>query len=89
MFESCLLNAELPTLPDDVKQQPSSILSFKHFSATELAQDEVLLKQVIAVLVTAHYQTKPSDVRMLLDNKQMQLVCLLAHENKKNNMLLL
>lgn len=83
VFESCLLNAELPTLPDDVKQQPSSILSFKHFSATELAQDEVLLKQVIAVLVTAHYQTKPSDVRMLLDNKQMQLVCLLAHENKK------
>jgi tRNA(Met) cytidine acetyltransferase len=80
VFEVCLLNAELPNINVDFKKTEPSKLIFKQVSAAELVANEQLLKQVFAVLVTAHYQTKPSDVEMLLDNKQVQLVCLLSQE---------
>jgi tRNA(Met) cytidine acetyltransferase len=48
-------------------------LSFSQVSSTSLIEDTVLLKQVFAVLVTAHYQTSPNDITLLLDNKALQL----------------
>jgi len=83
VFEACLLNAELTNINLDVQHNKLSALLFKQFSAVELAADEELFKQVFAVLVTAHYQTKPSDLQMILDNKHVQLVCLLSEEEKK------
>lgn len=83
VFDACLLNSELPTLHVNVQKSNPSQLLFKQFNGVELAEDEVLFTQVFAVLVTAHYQTKPSDVKMLLDNKQVQLVCLLSQEKTK------
>ena len=83
VFEACLLNAELPIVNVGVQKNKSSPLLFKQFSAIELTANEELFKQVFAVLVTAHYQTKPSDVQMLLDNKHVQLVCLLSQEETK------
>ncbi|MBL4941068.1 MAG: tRNA(Met) cytidine acetyltransferase [Colwellia sp.] len=80
VFDACLLNAELPNISADVQQIKPSQLLFKHFSAAELAANEQLLKQVFAVLVTAHYQTKPSDVQMLLDNQHVRLLCLLSKQ---------
>jgi tRNA(Met) cytidine acetyltransferase len=53
-------------------------LTFKQLTAEALVVNDNLLRQVFAILVTAHYQTKPSDVQMLLDNKQVQLVCLIS-----------
>jgi tRNA(Met) cytidine acetyltransferase len=82
VFDTCLLNAELPSLCNH--QKHSSLVSqetqfdFKHFTAEALLANESLLRQVFSVLVTAHYQTKPSDVQMLLDNKQIELVCLMS-----------
>lgn len=80
VFDTCLLNAELPCLPEGLINNYSltTTLVFKQFTAAELVKNELLLKQIIAVLVTAHYQTKPSDVKMLLDNEKMQVVCLLT-----------
>lgn len=82
VFDTCLLNAELPSLCNPRQNTPLAIkntqLEFTHFTAEYLLANENLLRQVFAVLVTAHYQTKPSDVQMLLDNTQVQLVCLLS-----------
>ncbi len=83
VFEACLLNAELPSIADEPSINGLSSLVFKQFSAIELAHNESLFKQVFSVLVTAHYQTKPSDVKMILDNEQVQLVCLLSGELTK------
>ncbi|WP_238383589.1 GNAT family N-acetyltransferase [Colwellia psychrerythraea] len=60
---------------------------FKVISAKELVADEALLKQVFAILVTAHYQTKPSDLQLLLDNPQVQLTCLYSSKNNDAEML--
>ncbi len=83
VFEACLLNAELPNINRDEHNITPSLLLFKQFGAVELAENEVLFKQIFAVLVTAHYQTKPSDVKMLLDNEFVQLVCLLSQQKKR------
>jgi tRNA(Met) cytidine acetyltransferase len=82
IFDACLLNAELPSLNNLRHNTPLTIsntqLECKHYTAEDLLANEQLLKGVFSILVTAHYQTKPSDVQMLLDNKQVQLVCLMS-----------
>lgn len=82
IFDTCLLNAELPSLCNTPQGNVLSIvhsqLKFKHFTVEDLLANESLLRGVFSILVTAHYQTKPSDVQMLLDNEQIQLVCLLS-----------
>ena len=87
IFNSCLLNAELDDIAGDLPKSSNSLLletnklTFEHFTGQALAEDEALLAQVVSVLVTAHYQTKPSDVKMLLDNPSVQLLCLLLDLN--------
>jgi len=86
IYKACLLDAKFDAELDELSENASH-LSFddaqlaekfvvKRLSASALLADETLLTQVVSVLVTAHYQTKPSDVKMLLDNPQIQLLCL-------------
>ncbi|TWX65331.1 GNAT family N-acetyltransferase [Colwellia sp. C1TZA3] len=64
------------------KAQAQSVLLSQHNLITELVtppqllQNERLLQQVFSVLVTAHYQTSPSDVKLLLNNGAISLFVL-------------
>jgi len=79
IFDICLLNADLPDVSYG-EVIPAHVVC-KRVMVAELLQDEVLLVQVFSVLVTAHYQTKPSDLMILLDNASTHL--LVAFADKK------
>lgn len=91
VFDACLLNAELPVIgnyrQDSTLVMQETLFQFKYFTSDALVSNENLLRQIFSVLVTAHYQTKPSDVQMLLDNKQVQLVCLMSGDKEQEQVI--
>ena len=72
VFSSCLLNAEF--LP--VTRDASFYAEFELYTASQLVTNELLLSQIFAVLVTAHYQTSPGDLKQILDNDKIKLAVL-------------
>jgi len=84
VFDVGLLNANLPTLNEKIvslcklkKEQPfHEQLLFEQVDIQKLYHNEKQLAQIFAILVSAHYQTKPSDVKMLLENPKVRLFTL-------------
>ena len=70
LFDALLLNARLSTieLPVDVANCDIEELDRKQF-----LQQEGLLEQVFSLLVLAHYQTTPSDLRNILDGPNIRV----------------
>jgi len=95
IFEFLLLNAQIPKLPSsDLINKDTQAVAW--ISQDALANNTPLLKQVTALLVTAHYQTSPSDIRMILDDPKLHIglipndstviaVVLLLHEGGIDN----
>jgi tRNA(Met) cytidine acetyltransferase len=80
IFEKNTCGSSFESPREDKKNAPkvnADVMACEVFSAADLMVNEALLKQVFSILVTAHYQTKPSDVKLLLDNPNVQLVCLM------------
>lgn len=78
VFETCLLNAELPLFDDKAiikvaKEELMQELSYQQLQPNELIINESLLRDIFAILVTAHYQTSPSDLKLLLNNKAISI----------------
>lgn len=80
MFDACLLDAQLPALSSECQKIKLTNLVFNEITAKELIENESLLSKIFSVLVTAHYQTSPSDVKLLLDNKSVSLATLTYQE---------
>ena len=71
LFDALLMDA-------DYQQQLPSTLAVEECEVKEvprrdLLKDEFLLRQVFALLVLAHYQTTPSDLRNLLDGPNIRV----------------
>lgn len=94
VFESCLLNAKLPSYDNNTQGitqvinqaitqtiNQTDTTTVELVSAEQLLANETLLQQTFAVLVTAHYQTSPSDVKLLLNNKAISLFVLRVGAN--------
>lgn len=65
LFQFLCLDADLPVLSADILPQQ---IDYRQITPAELAENEVLLRDVFACLVLAHYRTRPSDLKRLLDD---------------------
>ncbi len=74
-FDALLLNAE-PEKPSAVENASISDCIFTQVNKLKLLENNTMLEQLFGLLVSAHYQTKPSDLMQLLDDESITIYCL-------------
>ncbi|ADJ15119.1 tRNA(Met) cytidine acetyltransferase TmcA [Halalkalicoccus jeotgali] len=65
-FRALLLDAR-PAVDQLVEDATPETAAYRHLSRTDLAADEILLRETFGLLVAAHYRTEPNDLARLLD----------------------
>ncbi|QOL26967.1 tRNA(Met) cytidine acetyltransferase [Thalassotalea sp. LPB0316] len=65
-FDSLLLNAEIKPISNaDIADQ---VTCFEFLDKNQLAEHNEILREIFALLVSAHYQTSTSDLMLILDH---------------------
>lgn len=75
VFRALLLDAA-PAPSADLADAGPGTCRFERLDRDRLATDEPTLAQVFGLLVLAHYQTRPLDLRMLLDGPNVRVYAL-------------
>jgi len=75
-----LLLSASPAAEDQVSGARLHTCCFRRLDRDDLAQDEAILSQLFGLLVLAHYQTRPMDLRHLLDGPNVQVYALLYED---------
>ncbi len=76
-FDALLLDAE-PVSEAQLSQVSKAEAKFRALDKQQLANDELLLRQVYGLMVLAHYRTRPSDLQMLLDRDDISVMVMQA-----------
>ncbi len=86
LFEAFCLNCEPSglSLNKDQIQKPQ----FKEISQPQLISNDDLLKEVFGLLIQAHYQTRPSDLRDIVDAQDFRLFGLFNASTQETDTLL-
>lgn len=71
-YRAFMLNYKLAKIPEELNSYHFKVLSKK-----SLVNNQVLLNSVFALLVNAHYQTRPADLEQLLSHSSTQVMALI------------
>lgn len=71
VFSAFLLNTTV-----NIAQQNDAAWQFHPLSKKELFESESLLRQVFSILVSSHYQTSPTDLKLILTNPSANIFVL-------------